>query len=97
MQDKIDAYYQTQKNRAFADMEYTMLTESLKAIEGKPELRELVLAGESEILADFCRTLSFYPDLSGFTYTWLIRNLRFILCDGVDAFIESMCASILSK
>ena len=67
-----------------------MLVECLTKIEKNPSLREVVLSGESDVLDEFCRTLSFYYDLSGFAYTWLIKNLQFILRDGVDAFVESM-------
>jgi hypothetical protein len=89
MINKINAYYETQ-DRTFAKMEQKMLIESLTAIEANEQLREIVVAGESVELSEFCQTLSFYPDLSGFCYTWLIRNLQFILNDGADAFIDSM-------
>ena len=90
MQDTLNAYYQTQ-TRAFAKIEQNMLIESISLIEKNPQLGQVFLEREDkDKIRHFCENLSFYPDLSGFAYTWLVRNLQFIFHDGVDAFVDSM-------
>jgi hypothetical protein len=88
--EKIKAYYKTQ-TRSFATFEEQVLVESLTAVEKNPDLRGVVLhkQGHQEFDA-FCRSMSFYQDLSGFQYHWWIGNLKFILTSGADAFLESI-------
>lgn len=84
--EKIKAYYATQ-TRPFAEFEEKVLIESLSAIEKNPDLRTVVLQGYGEF-DEFCRSMSFYQDLSGFQYHWWIGNLKFILISGADAFLH---------
>jgi hypothetical protein len=87
--EKIKAYYATQ-TRPFAEFEEKVLIESLSAIEKNPDLGTVVLRNQQGYreFDEFCRSMSFYQDLSGFQYHWWIGNLKFILVSGADAFLH---------
>ena len=96
MIDKLEAFYAS-TNRQYAETECKILTESLNGINNFPVARDRlvnykgddpVYFAEQNETREFFRSMSFFSDLSGLVYGWWVSNFRYILRNGVDAFIE---------
>lgn len=91
MIEKLKSLYEVESD------ECNMLTKSLVAFNNYPGARDFLSNHkgsdafsftESNALKEFYESMDFYPDLSGAVFGWWMFNLRYIIQNGMDAYVD---------